>query len=479
MTHCSWVFTVVRIVRSTARHDTEEVSCYNNQQAARERESQNKAFLGVRTSKLLEQDSEEDRSSRIKEEGILWTNMLSSNHARRRMEDGGAVMVQRQNPYEEKIITGNATRGSISGHDHRRSFFRSKKSKKTSWGAFVLIVLCIVYSIQETKRREIYYFSPSSSSSASVGRQTVFSTFWKATSGPAWRSTSFAASTWTDNVSNLTDQNGFVGLWNPSDEWIEACVRYENEQSALVHKRYTVQWPNYRLGDCIRLCKSCEKSLIVSDYKALSMAGEYWNVVCHRTNDYDRSRGSNFTFLEELFQRYEANPHPYTNPWPQPAEDELVIHLRIGDVMDDPIYVGKEASVFQMLRDGAFTRHGLNGEDYPIGIKSIHDYLSLIRESNLTKVVLRGGPHKPKAFPNSRIFTSCLSKAIQAAGYNISSLKVAGEDNPDQDFFYMSHAKYFVPSTGGYSHLIARIVEQRGGRRFYGSYSSNVIQQKF
>ena len=271
--------------------------------------------------------------------------------------------------------------------------------------------------------------------------------------------------------------NDSIGLWTPSDEWIETCVRYENEQNALVHKRYKIQWPNYRLGDCIRFCDACRSSWKSSRYKKLSIAGEYWNVVCHRKNAYDRSRGNNFTFLDELFQRYEADPRPYRKPWPRPADDELVIHLRIGDVMDYPIYIGN-TSVVQMLRDGADTRHGLNGADYPKGIKSIHDYLSLIRESNLTKVALHGGAHIHKLFPNSRIFTGCLSKAIRRAGYNISSLKVAGEDNPDQDFFYMSHAKYFVPSTGGYSHLIASFVERRGGTIIGSRFGRNKTEEE-
>ena len=256
--------------------------------------------------------------------------------------------------------------------------------------------------------------------------------------------------------------------WNPSDKWIEDCIRFHRQNNRLVRVPYEVKWVKYQLGDCIKQCKSCDTSAEASQYRGSSIAGEYWRVACNKRAN-DRSRGNNFTFLDDLFKRYEANPDPYKKPWPRPANDELVIHLRIGDVMDDPNFVGEHASVFQMLREGADTRHGKSA-NYPKGIKSIHEYLSNIRESGLTKIVLRGGSHFPKIYPNSRIFTSCLSKAIERAGYNITNLKVAGEDNPDQDFFYMAHAKYFLPATGGYSRLIANSVERRGGtivgRRF-------------
>ena len=67
-------------------------------------------------------------------------------------------------------------------------------------------------------------------------------------------------------------------------------------------------------------------------------------------------------------------------------------------------------------------------------------------------------------------------------GFNLTSVKVQGEGNQIKTFFYMSHAKYFVPSTGGFSKLIAGMVEQLGGKvlefpipSYYGEESNNTI----
>jgi len=263
--------------------------------------------------------------------------------------------------------------------------------------------------------------------------------------------------------------------WQPSDQWIESCV-----QQQIVKKntftRYKVKWMKYQLGDCLKGCKSCDTSIAASRSKELSIAGEYWHRVCQKI-PLDTARGNNFTFLNELFDRYKQNPFPYNQSWPAPETDELVIHLRIGDVMDEPFYVGPNASVMEMLRDGMDTSHGMNAF-WPKGIRSISQYLSIIRESGLTKVVLKGGSHKAQVYPNSRIYSQCLADAIRMAGYNLTTFRVNGEDNPDHDFYYMSHAKYFVPATGGYSRLISSLVELRGGKRMGPPENSSRGQPK-
>jgi len=94
----------------------------------------------------------------------------------------------------------------------------------------------------------------------------------------------------------------------------------------------------------------------------------------------------------------------------------------------------------------------------------ISEILSLIKESGLTKVALRGDPRAEKPLPKSRIFSVCMVKAIYAAGYRLTSAKLWGEDLPDQDFYFMTHARNFVASTGYFGHLVAQIVNRRGGK---------------
>ncbi len=249
-----------------------------------------------------------------------------------------------------------------------------------------------------------------------------------------------------------------VNTWYPSDDWIHDCIRQESSEDLM--QPYNVPWVYYRLGDCIRMCIDCEKSASASDLGNLSIAGQYGLHVCQT------DKGSeNLTFIAELFRQYEHASFPYSQPWEVPLNDTVIIHLRIGDVMDDPLYL-KDGNItpFEMLRYGASTSHCIEGCDYHDGIKSIHAFLDLLASLNLPKVILRGGAHTVQPYPKSKIYTRCLINAFNAAGYSTFGSSINGAHNPDQDFFFMSHAKYFVQGTGGYSQLITDMVNRLGGK---------------
>lgn len=256
-------------------------------------------------------------------------------------------------------------------------------------------------------------------------------------------------------------ENNDDKIWQLSDEWIHDCVR-RNELKG-VRKPYNVQWVDYRLGDCIRMCRACEASIRAAlSFGNSSIAGQYWLNACKQEN-LSQARSKNFTYVSELFDQYKRDPSPYSDPWQVPAEDELVIHLRIGDVMDERWFLlNGSVTPFEMLRYGTSTQHGRSSM-YPHGIKSISEYLDLFHQQDLRKIVFRGGPHKPKPYPKSKVYTRCLTEAIKEAGFTVVA-DVKGEHTPDQDFYYMSHAKHFVPGTGGYSQIICQMIKRLGGK---------------
>jgi hypothetical protein len=133
--------------------------------------------------------------------------------------------------------------------------------------------------------------------------------------------------------------------------------------------------------------------------------------------------GGNLTVVEDVFQLHKPDPS-----FTVPAGDELVIHLRLGDVIER-----SQAEVETMLMKGADPSHNKN---FKTAIKSIHEYLTDIQESGLDKVVIRGGSHKTKFYENSRVYAGCLKEAIGNAGYHVS-MEVEG-NTPDQDFFHES-----------------------------------------
>jgi hypothetical protein len=158
------------------------------------------------------------------------------------------------------------------------------------------------------------------------------------------------------------------------------------------------------------------------------------------------------TALQQQQQRKSLNMSPY-DILTIPDPDELVIHLRLGDVIEK-----SNASITQMLLSGAEPAHHKN---FQFSIKSAHEVLENVQASGLLKVSIRGGSHIPEYYAKSRVYAGCLKRAIQQAGYQVKMS--LDHTTPDQDFYYMSHASKIVVSTGGYSRLIGRLVQKRGG----------------
>jgi hypothetical protein len=243
-------------------------------------------------------------------------------------------------------------------------------------------------------------------------------------------------------INNTETEISSDSLATPSDEWVQNCTRRITEKGLIP---FNVTWEEYRLGDCIKLCRVCDRG------PRNSMARQYGNLVCGTGKD-DKTRkhvhGGNLTFVEKVLQLHTQDPS-----FTLPAVDELVIHLRIGDVIER-----SKAPVEEMLMHGANPAHY---KTFKTAIKSVHEYISNIQESGLHKVVIRGGAHKPNEYKKSRVYAECLKEAIENAGYHVS-MEVEG-NTPDSDFYYMSRAKTIIVSTGGYSRLMGQMVKKGGG----------------
>jgi len=238
----------------------------------------------------------------------------------------------------------------------------------------------------------------------------------------------------------LKNITGFNHSWRPSHEWLEECILNVSNTTSEVIPFYTPgKWEDYRLGDCIKLCSGCQST---NHSYANSFAELYSSSHCKKKE----KKKNNFTFVREMLDTYSGS-------YPRPAEDELVLHFRLGDVIEL-----SKASVITMLSKGANPAHVAN---FKSAIKSVNEYLDTISTSGLQKVSIRGGSHKAQRYKKSRVYAGCMKRAIQTAGY-VVRMEVDSR-NPDADFYYMAFAKKIVVSTGGFSRIVGKMVELGGG----------------
>ncbi len=249
--------------------------------------------------------------------------------------------------------------------------------------------------------------------------------------------------------------------WRPNREWIDTCVK-DLDVSDLM-KPFHVVWRRYVLGDCIKQCRNCyflkcvrhpEKTKQQGSgcYQKTSRNDTFAALYHFRACKANRHEiDGNLTIVDQILKEAEFSDSSFVRP----PSDTLVMHLRLGDVIEN-----SKNSVAEMLGSGGDPWHT---DTYKSAIKSIDEYLSDIDSSGLSKIEIRGGSHDPNFYQKSRIYAGCLYRAIQMAGYSRVNMQIEGSD-PDHDFFYIGYAKHLSVSSGGFSRLMGTMAKRHGGR---------------
>ena len=193
---------------------------------------------------------------------------------------------------------------------------------------------------------------------------------------------------------------------------------------------------SYRLGDAI-LTKGYSNSFITRKFYNIyfkeSIATEYLN---------ETNKIKDFDTLHQIVKKRSLSLNSF------PKEDELIIHLRIGDVIDH-IFKG---SVDDILEEKSkFT--------YLISYKYLENNLKKIK--NIKKIIITGGFHKKGDHSRSIEYVNKIIYFLEKKNYTV--IKKLNISSPDEDFIWMCNSKNFLKSGGGFSNLINKMVQMNGG----------------
>ena len=270
----------------------------------------------------------------------------------------------------------------------------------------------------------------------------------------------------------------------PSHAWLTQCAQDVALDDSIV-KPFPTGRPDYMLGDCLRYCWMCDsgqwrngrgkrKIKIGND----TMATLYKRQVCDQGKlGYKTIQrkgkifhgAENFTLhmadVATIFEDFEKRP--YFTPL-KPDPQAFVLHLRLGDVVD----AGNQPnSADGLLKFGGIGHHPETLEQKVTSIRSFDEYYETMeavfqKESvKEKKVIMVGGSHKEQFYKKSRVYATCLHRGFAKAGYKVEVYFDRGD--PDLDFYYMCHAKKYIPSSGGFSLMIGNMVHHFGGH-IYG-----------
>jgi hypothetical protein len=147
-----------------------------------------------------------------------------------------------------------------------------------------------------------------------------------------------------------------------------------------------------------------------------------------------------------------------------PAPDELVVHLRIGDVIDYDKHSVENILVFPVY----FHEERFELAPWHQYVKPLAYYrsaLNLLHLSNLSfsKVTLvASSHHQQSSYLKSCLYISVVKSFFESTGF-FESVRLRTGQFPDDDAIFMSSASFFLPSGGGFSRWLAHIVEVNGG----------------
>lgn len=157
------------------------------------------------------------------------------------------------------------------------------------------------------------------------------------------------------------------------------------------------------------------------------------------------------------------------------ARDALVIHLRLGDVIDnharsvDDFLTGNYEIDTDQYTDrmngkawmgASCTEHSCPTEGYVKPLSHFETVLSQIPHM-VRRIVLVSGAHTTTKNPHkSAEYLRRLREFFERDGFEVD---VRWNRPPDDDFIFMSNAKYFASTGGGFSELVSAVVKEFGG----------------
>lgn len=254
--------------------------------------------------------------------------------------------------------------------------------------------------------------------------------------------------------------------WYPTREWLQNCT-IDQTPLAVRAGPFRNPWKEMVLGDCIKNCNCYQHP--VGTFNDL-----YDQMYCqHLGNTGTTTPAANFSVMDDIHRLQSRRPPQ--EGFIQPHPNTLVVHLRLGDVVENAV----PENLVDILWEGGDPGHKRRAGRYPKAIKSASELLENVYDTTDTgrasNVHIVGGSHKVDFYLKSRVYAGCLQQVMLAAGYHDTQLTVEGVP-AEQDFYYISHARQLVVSAGGYSNLMGQLASRRGATivgRSFGVHWSN------
>ena len=242
---------------------------------------------------------------------------------------------------------------------------------------------------------------------------------------------------------------------------------FQAEYKLVVYKGLKVvhgEAPFYRLSDMVRSAHFENQSCIHDGFTANSHCkpNENWaqyharnfpnSIVVKFLQKSDEEKAAIVPTLWSILKSTDSKIN-------LPDSNTVVLHLRVGDVIDNTSIVhGRE---FWENKINTWQASGRNHTpawaNYTI---TKHDFESLTLPPDATKISIVYGFHTTGDHVKSIQYIQAVEEDLKTK-FEVVTFET--HENADDALRFMSHAKYFIPSGGGFSKLCAEMVKHNNG----------------
>jgi len=208
---------------------------------------------------------------------------------------------------------------------------------------------------------------------------------------------------------------------------------------------YNKEYHRYRIGDVYKWGKGPRYHDIKYHEKNFpnSIATKYLNLL-------KKGESSN---KDKLMRVINNEPKLDTRP----EDNSFVLHMRVGDILCIHQGYYNLWVIIKRVLGFKFLMNQYTKKDNP---EWWRDILKFINEKNLDKVYIIVGSHTPHCLLESEDFIMDRVNMFRKNGKDVV-LRIG--NTPDEDILWVSRAKYFKSTGGGYGKVLGTVVQENGG----------------
>ena len=233
-----------------------------------------------------------------------------------------------------------------------------------------------------------------------------------------------------DDLPSTIEENTLMNVNHPSYRDVTEAKRIY----ASVSVEYKHYWPDkaYRLGDTVLGAFSPEKDK--ADHLEMypnSLTSLYFS----KTNKF-----GDLYVLAQVTKDFQKMHDVQI-----PSDDDIVLHLRLGDVIERSSY---------SVDEHMYAKYSDLEQGYYVKPLTYFDEAFKRFEPGMRVVVMYGTPFPELGLSKSKEYVAKIVEYLTGKGYEI---RVRVSEGADEDFVFGAFAKRIVTTGGGYSNLISKV----------------------